>query len=148
MASQDGTTLRLTRRIQAPRARVFRAWTNPEVIPRWWIPFDGYSVPAAEVDLRAGGAYRITMQSPGGDVFALRGVYREVRPPERLVYTWRWDGTRDADEIGETVVTVEFKDLGDTTEVVLTHAGFPGTELRARHETGWNGVLEHLGVAS
>lgn len=148
MAPEDDTTVRVARRIPAPRTRVFHAWTDADAIRRWWVPFEGYSVPAAEVDLREGGSYRITMQSAQGDVFALRGTYREVRPPERLVYTWRWEGTRDAQEVGETVVTVEFRELGDATEVVLTHAGFPGARARDGHRTGWSGVLDHLADAA
>jgi uncharacterized protein YndB with AHSA1/START domain len=143
MADADDTTLRLVRRIPAARDRVFRAWTDPEVIRRWWVPFEGYSVPAAEVDLRVGGSYRLTMRSAKGEVFSLVGTYREVRPPHRLVYTWEWEGGPD----GETVVTVEFRDLGEATEVVLTHAGFPGPPARDRHREGWNGVLDRLAAA-
>jgi len=99
-------TLRLTRAVPAPRDAVFRAWTDPEALRRWWAPAEGMSLPAAEVDLRPGGRYRFTMRNAKGEEFHLTGVYREVRPPERLVYTWRWEGTeRDGD--GETLVVVE-----------------------------------------
>jgi len=79
------------------------------------------------------------MKPPDGDVFYLGGVFREIRPPERLVYTWQWEG-----EPGETLVTVEFRDLGSRTEVVLTHERFPDAEAVARHTDGWNGCLIRL----
>ncbi len=135
------TTLRLRRILPAARERVFRAWTDPQAIAQWWIPNDGFSVPAAEVDLRVGGRYRVTMQNPAGETFHLAGIYREVAAPERLVYTWNWEGT--SSEMGETLVTVEFRDLGATTEVVLTHS-LPDVAERDRHGQGWNGCLDHL----
>ena len=136
-------TLRLTRVVPAPRDVVFRAWTEPEALKRWWVPFEGMSVPAAEVDLRPGGRYRLTMQSSKGEEFHLTGVYREVRPPERLVYTWRWEGTeRDGD--GETLVTVDFEASGRTTLLHLTHEQFPDATTRDRHGVGWGGVLDRL----
>ena len=136
-------TLRLTRVVPARREVVFRAWTDPEALRRWWVPFEGMTVPAAEVDLRPGGRYRFTMRSPKGEEFGLTGVYREVRPPERLVYTWRWEGTeRDGD--GETLVTVDFEARGATTLLHLTHEQFPDADTRDRHGAGWGGVLDGL----
>jgi uncharacterized protein YndB with AHSA1/START domain len=132
-------TLRLTRVVPAPRDAVFRAWTDPEALRRWWVPFEGMTVPAAEVDLRPGGRYRFTMRNAGGEEFHLSGIYREVRPPERLVYTWRWD---DGD--GETLVTVDFEAKGATTLLHLTHERFPDAAARDRHGVGWSGVLDRL----
>jgi uncharacterized protein YndB with AHSA1/START domain len=93
-------------------------------------------------DLREGGRYRITVRElPDGEPYGVVGTYREVRPPERLVFTWSWD---NAPETGETLVTVEFRDLGASTEVVLTHDLFKTEEQRSRHETGWDLVLKGL----
>ena len=140
MATQE-TTLHLRRTFQAPREKVFRAWTDPEELRKWWGP-DGYETPIAEVDLRVGGAYRFGMRKlPDGDIFYLQGTYREVRPPERLVYTWRWEATP---ELGETLVTVEFHDRGGSTEVALTHELFPTDKARSDHEKGWNSILSQL----
>ena len=136
------TTLRLRRTFAAPREKVFRAWTTPEAMKRWWIPFEGYAVPAVEVDLRAGGRYRVAMKNPAGEVFHLSGVYREVAAPERLVYTWRWE--LPSMDVGETLVTVDFTDLGDATEVRLTHALFPTAESCEYHSRGWKGTLDQL----
>jgi uncharacterized protein YndB with AHSA1/START domain len=136
-------TLRLTRVVPAPRDAVFRAWTAPEALMRWWVPFPGMSVPAAEVDLRPGGRYRLTMRNSKGEEFHLHGVYREVRPPERLVYTWRWQGT-EHDGDGETLVTVDFEASGATTLLHLTHEQFPDADVRERHGIGWGGVLDRF----
>ena len=135
------TTLHLTRTFAAPREKVFRAWTEPEELKKWWGP-EGYSTPTAEVDLRAGGTYRLGMMKlPKGDVFYLVGTYREVRPPEKLVYTWRWESQAD---LGETLVTVEFRDRGNATEVILTHELFPTEKARQDHDKGWNSCLDRL----
>jgi uncharacterized protein YndB with AHSA1/START domain len=136
-------TLRLTRIVAAPRDAVFRAWTDPEALRRWWVPVEGMSMPAVEVDLRPGGRYRLTMRNAKGEEFHLTGVYREVRPPERLVYTWRWEGT-EYDAEGETLVTVEFVATDAGTELRLTHEQFPDVAARDRHDVGWRGVLDRL----
>lgn len=135
------TTLRLTRTFAAPREKVFRAWTEPEELKEWWGP-EGYATPTAEVDLRVGGRYRLGMMKlPNGDVFYLTGIYREVRPPEKLVYTWRWESQP---ELGETLVTIEFRDRGDATEVVLRHELFPNADARDDHSKGWSSCLDRL----
>ena len=142
-SSRPGTeiTLNLRRTFQAPREKVFRAWTDPEELKKWWGP-EGYATPSAEVDLRVGGKYRLGMRKlPDGEIFYLSGIYREVRPPERLVYTWRWEAQP---EHGETLVTVEFREVGDSTEVVLTHERFPTETARDDHNRGWSGCLDRL----
>jgi uncharacterized protein YndB with AHSA1/START domain len=135
------TTLRLTRTFAAPREKVFRAWTDPEELKKWWGP-PGYATPSAEVDLRAGGKYRLGMRKlPDGPVFYLAGTYQEVRAPERLVYTWRWEAEP---EYGETLVTVEFHDRGGTTELILSHELFPNEKMRDEHGRGWGGCFGKL----
>jgi uncharacterized protein YndB with AHSA1/START domain len=136
--------LELSHRFNAPRERVFDAWTNPDVLRRWWTAGGG-STPSAEVDLRAGGRYRLSMQMETGEVHTVGGEYREVKPPERLVYTWQWEeGPEPVQGGNETLVTVEFLDDGDGTLVKLTHTGFPSDEVMGMHEQGWNAVLASL----
>ncbi|HLA45700.1 MAG TPA: SRPBCC domain-containing protein [Aggregatilineales bacterium] len=135
------TTLTLRRTFHAPRAKVFEAWTTPDMIRRW---MGGMHItrPVAQVDLRVGGQYRVKMQAPGGTPFFVVGTYREVRIPERLVYTWSFE---DADiDTGETLVTVEFHDLGNLTEVILHHERFPNLPIRDSHHEGWIGCLDAL----
>ena len=135
------TTFHLKRTFAAPREKVFRAWTDPEELKKWWGP-EGYATPSAQVDLRVGGRYRLGMKKlPDGEVFYLSGTYREVRPLEKLVYTWSWEAEP---EFGETLVTVEFRAMGNSTEVVLTHELFPNEKARQDHDKGWNSCLDRL----
>ena len=143
------TTLRISRTLAAPRELVFKAWTTPDYLKRWWGVGADYSTPIAEVDLRVGGKYRLGMQSPDSDQpFVVGGTYREVRQPEKLVYTWTWEHhgeDKDPDFTpAETLVTVEFRDLGGRTEVVLTHEFFPDVNMRDEHSHGWTGCLDRL----
>ena len=130
--------------VDAPRADVFRAWTDPEELKQWWGP-GAFTTPSATVDLRPGGRYELVMQpTGGGDPFVLGGEYREVTPPERLVYTWRWEvGPPDP---RETLVTVEFRDLGAQTEVILVHDNFVGPGPLEPYREGWESGLEKLSV--
>lgn len=135
------TSLHLRRTFTAPREKVFRAWTNPEELKEWFGP-EGYATPIAEVDLRVGGRYRFGMRKlPDGDIFYLAGAYREVRAPEKLVYTWRWEADP---ELGDTLVTVEFHDRAGSTEVVLTHELFPNEQAREDHAKGWSSSFDCL----
>jgi len=140
--SDDGpaaTTLTLTRLVAAPRADVFRAWTEPELLARWWWPARFQTT--YEVDLRPGGHWRFrTADLPDLGVLSVGGAYREVRPPERLVYTWTWEGA----DAGETLVTVEFGDRGGQTEVRITHDRFADGRARAEHAQGWADCLDRL----
>jgi uncharacterized protein YndB with AHSA1/START domain len=141
MAVTETETLELRQTFAATREKVFRAWTDPQALKAWWGP-PGYETSAASVDLRAGGSYRLAMRKlPDGAVFHLSGEFIEVREPQRLVYTWRWEAQP---ELGDTLVTVEFNERGGETELVLVHERFPSLAVRNEHETGWNGCFERL----
>lgn len=140
MSTDTSTSLRVSRMIKADRETVFRAWTDPEHLKHWAAPEGGYTVARAEVDLVVGGRYRCEMHTPAGETIAAFGTYREIRRPSRLVYTWDWEG----ESIGETVVTVEFNDVGGATEVVLTHERFANAEAKSNHEKGWMSCLNKL----
>ena len=92
-------------------------------------------------DVRVGGRYRMVMHAPDGEVHRVGGVFREVIPNKKLVYTWAWESTPER----ESLVTVEFKPSGHETELVLTHRRFFDTQARDRHQQGWNGSLDRLG---
>jgi uncharacterized protein YndB with AHSA1/START domain len=94
-----------------------------------------------ELDVRVGGRYRLEVTTPDGARVVLSGAYCEVRPPERLVFTWQWDGDPD---FGETLVTVDLHARGNLTELVLTHERFLNREWRDRHGAGWNGCFAAL----
>lgn len=136
------TTLKLRRTFQAPRERVFRAWTDPKELALWFAPTADYTTRVPELDLRVGGKYRVEMHHKGGNVNKVGGTYREIKPPEKIVFTWRWE--HDATQT-ESLVTLEFFDLGAATEVMLTHVQLPGAEDRNKHEQGWIGCLARLG---
>jgi uncharacterized protein YndB with AHSA1/START domain len=132
--------VRITRVIDAPREEVFRAWTEPEQIRQWWGPGE-FTCPEAEVDLRPGGSYRLAMQPTAGEAFIVGGTYREVEPPVRLVYTWRWE-TGPAADGSESLVTVEFHAREGRTELTLTHTEFPESHGPAPYQMGWEGGLD------
>jgi uncharacterized protein YndB with AHSA1/START domain len=142
MASQTAETgaiptLQVRRTIRAPRQRVFDAWTKPEELRRWHAP-GALTVSHVEVDFRSGGAYRIHMRAPDGTEHRVSGVYQAIEPPKKVVYTWGWDGDHP---VKHSVVTVEFIDRGDSTEVVLTHA-IAHDQERANHEKGWTSIMD------
>ena len=99
------------------------------------------TVPVAEVDLRIGGRYRITMEAPDGAQHRATGTYRVIDPPARLVYSWSWE---DRASVTDTLVSLEFIARGDSTEVVLRHELLPSDDERTNHERGWIGCLEKL----
>jgi uncharacterized protein YndB with AHSA1/START domain len=135
----ENLVLTLRRKLAVPRERVFRALTTPEELMRWFGPSDDFRVPSAEVDLRVGGRYRIAIIGPSGNQLAVGGTYREIHPPERLQYTWRWEDGGD-----ETLVTFALRDLGGDTELTLTQERFATAESRDRHNEGWSGSLDRL----
>ena len=132
-------SLEVRKSIKAPRARVYAAWTTPEELRRWHAPGPLHAS-LVEMDVRVGGAYRIHMTSPDGTDHKVSGVYLEVDPPQKIVYTWGWDGDH---VVKDSVVTLEFIEKGDATEVVLTHAIADDKE-RTSHTSGWTSILDKL----
>jgi uncharacterized protein YndB with AHSA1/START domain len=137
----DGLVLRLTRILPAPRPAVYRALSDPGELAKWWGP-RGFSAPSVEFDPCVGGRYRIAMQPPEGELFYLTGEFREVDPPARLVYTFRWEDPTPDDR--ETVVTLSLRDVEDGTELDFAQATFATEERRALHREGWSNSLDKL----
>lgn len=133
-------TLVVKRTFSAPRERVFLAWTDVSELTRWFAPSDDFTT-VASLDLRVGGAYRIEMHNTkDGRTSIAVGTYREIDPPGKLSFTWRWED-KDAPE---TLVTVDFIAAGHSTEVIVTHQRFNDEISRDRHTEGWTGCLERL----
>jgi uncharacterized protein YndB with AHSA1/START domain len=133
--------LRLTRRFKAPREAVFRAFTDPVALAKWFGP-EGVQVTNVEVDLRSGGTYSMVFGEEDGESHGLSGVYREISPPERLVMTWAWD---HGDMAGvETLVTIEFAVAGAETELTLTHEKLPSRNALDMHTQGWTSTFNCL----
>jgi uncharacterized protein YndB with AHSA1/START domain len=140
-ALDDKTSLQIRRTLEAPVASVYAAWTDPEEVNQWMAPSDDFGPTEATIDLRVGGRYSISMRGPDGEVHRVSGVYREVVPNRKLVYTWAWQSTPER----ESLVTVEFHPAGQRTELVLTHTRFFDTEARDKHNHGWIGCLDRFG---
>jgi uncharacterized protein YndB with AHSA1/START domain len=130
--------LRLTRRLRATRQLVFAAWTTPELMRQWMCPAGG-EVVLAELDVRVGGALRIDMRY-GADYTIHTGTYREVTPPEKLVFTWSSQNT--AHQL--TLVTIELFERDGGTELVLTQTGLPDAATFQAHIHGWTSILDRL----
>jgi uncharacterized protein YndB with AHSA1/START domain len=134
-------TVHLERVVPAPPSLVFRMHAEAGLVARWWGP-KGFSAPSVELDVRAGGSYRITMQPPEGDRFALSGEFRAVDPGSRLSYTFRWEPPDPDDR--ETVVVFSLRDLVGSTALTVDQRGFATEERRALHEQGWTESLDRL----
>ncbi len=141
MNTQTGISLKLSRVIKADPDTVFQAWTEPEQDKQWSAP-EGMTVALAELDLTVGGRHHIRMKNEEGKEFNAVGVYREIDRPKRLSYTWQWQEKEH--DAGETLITVEFNDLGGSTEVIMTHDLFPSVEAKEGHEQGWASCLNRL----
>jgi len=145
----DDATLILKRVLNATPELVFRAWTTPEHIQQWMRPEPGMVVPSVSLDLRVGGKFRIQMKNPDGEFFTAVGEFREVKAPERLVYTWDWEKDGSGTEFGEvegktSLITVEFLKRSKGTEFVMTHTRFATVESRDSHARGWVKTVESL----
>lgn len=146
MTKPTDTSLRIERTFDAPSEEVFDAWTNPEVLRRWWRPNPAWVTPVAEVDLRVGGRYRISMEDPeSGTRHTAGGEYNEISRPRRLVYTWQWEQA-DGQAGHVSIVTVDFRADGERTNVILEHSGLESSQSRDSHTHGWTGILEMLQV--
>jgi uncharacterized protein YndB with AHSA1/START domain len=137
----ENRTLRIERTYQAPAEAVFEAWTSEEVIRRWWQAERGWETSEAEVDLRVGGAVRVVMRDPGkGEEYGGGGTYTEVDRPNRLAFTWIWDG-----DTRRTLIEIDFDESAGATTVRFTHSGLWDEEAVRSHEYGWGNVLDSLG---
>jgi uncharacterized protein YndB with AHSA1/START domain len=135
-------SLTVKRRLKAPPAKVFAAWTDPEKIKRWMGPGE-IVAQRIEADARAGGRYRIEMRKPSGEAHNVGGVYREIIANEKLVFTWSWDPA-PGNEPRESLVTVLLKPEAGGTLLTLIHEHLFDEETRVGHEGGWNGALDKL----
>jgi uncharacterized protein YndB with AHSA1/START domain len=134
------TTLRMKRTYQAPAGRVFDAFTNPEVMRRWWHAAGDWETSEAAVDLRVGGDVRVVMRDPDKDVeHGGGGRYTVVEPPHRLAFTWLWD-----DVPHETLIEIEFEESDGATTVSFTHSSLLDEEMVRSHEGGWSACFDNL----
>ncbi len=149
--SSPELTLQVRRTFAASREKVFAAWAEREQLEKWMCrDVPAHTVIHHQQDIRTGGRYLMEIRDPAkGETYWGQGTYREVTPPEKLVFTWAWskdrpDGPTLHPGSHETLVTVEFFARGNSTEVVLTHTGLGTAALRDDHNRGWNGCFDVL----
>ncbi|MDX1993194.1 MAG: SRPBCC domain-containing protein [bacterium] len=155
--SSQTKDLTIERMFDAPPELVWKAWTEPEHIMRWWGPKD-FTSPACTVDLRVGGKYLFCMESPEGQQFWSTGTYQEIVPQQRLVYTDSFSD-REGNIVPATyygmsedfplqqLVTITFEAQGDRTKMTLTHRDFPVGNDAEMAEQGWNESLDKLAAS-
>jgi uncharacterized protein YndB with AHSA1/START domain len=132
----------ISRAFDAPRDLVFKAWTEPARLARWWGP-RGFKIPSCKMDVREGGAWRVCMRSPEGTDHWVRGVFREVVAPERLAFTWAWEDDEGKPK-HETVVRVDFTERDGKTRLVMRQGSFESEKARDLHQSGWSSALDCL----
>jgi uncharacterized protein YndB with AHSA1/START domain len=158
VATAEGRELVIERLLDAPREQLFKAWTEPERLKRWWGP-RGFTLPVCKIDLRVGGEFLYCMRSPEGQDYWGKGVYREIVAPERIVYTDSF-----ADEQGntvpashyfgmdstwpdETLVTVTFVAEQGKTRLTLRHGPVPSGAQSEGAKQGWSESFDKLAKA-
>jgi uncharacterized protein YndB with AHSA1/START domain len=132
-------SLTLKRRLAAPPQKVYAAWTDPKKILKWFGP-DAGPVKDAVTDVRVGARYAITFSTEDGEEHHVRGVYREVVPERKLIFTWAWRTTPER----ESLVTVLIRPDAAGSLLTLIHEQFFDEPARDRHAQGWAGCLDKL----
>jgi uncharacterized protein YndB with AHSA1/START domain len=139
----DQGVLRLERTFKAQVEVVFEAWTSPQLLRRWWPAGPDWETPVAEVNARVGGRLRLVMRNPSGEEFGGGGEYIEISPPNRVVFTWTWDGHEE--HRGTQLIEVELEERDDrTTRLVLTNRGLEDEEAKRLHREGWDLSFDNL----
>ena len=137
----DRPSLTLTRRFRARPEKVWSAWTDPETLIGWFCTTKAKpGSMRAELDVRAGGRYRISFEMQSGEYSEVGGVYREVVPNEKLVFSWAWHSTKER----ESLVTVSIRPDGAGSLMVFTHEQFFDEAARDNHAKGWNELFGQL----
>jgi uncharacterized protein YndB with AHSA1/START domain len=137
MASKP--SLALKRRLKAPPEKVYEAWTVPEKMIHWWGASNAASR-TAKTDVKVGGRFHVGFRGDNGDQHDVSGIYREVVPGRKLVFSWAWRTTPER----ESQVTVDLKPDGDGTILTLTHEQFFDEKARDDHRQGWSLALDNL----
>jgi uncharacterized protein YndB with AHSA1/START domain len=134
-------SLTLNRNYPVAPEKVWQAWTDAQALKKWWGPGPGEPVSLAQLDVRVGGRFRIVFGGPDGKAHECAGVYKEVVPNRKLVFTWTWPNTTPE---RESLVTIVFKSVQDGTEVLFKHEQLFDEKVRDDHKRGWSGLLDNL----
>ncbi len=131
-------TVQVTRRFEAPRALVFKMFTDESHLARWFGP-EGHNVASCKVEPRIGGRFYAELKGPDGTLHKVMGVFKEVQQDRRVAFTWTWlghDGMPRSPDL-DTLVTIDLADKGKETELTLTHTGFENDDQASKHNSGW-----------
>ncbi len=137
----DEATLVIERKFQTSPERLYEAWTNPEVLQKWWGP-EGVTIPALDLDVREGGNWTTTFHSEQMGERIVSGKYLTLDPPNRLVFTWGW--TDNSVRGHETIVEIVLMQVGENTNMTLTQKSFAEIEHRDHHRIGWDSSFNKL----
>jgi uncharacterized protein YndB with AHSA1/START domain len=140
--ASEKLSLEIKRFINAPRDRVYTAWTDPAQLKQWFGP-EKVQTRDLIADARVGGKFRWDLTNSEGEKMTCRGEYRELQPGKKIVFTWQWDDDEDW-ENHTSIVTVELSDRDGGTELRLIHAQLPNEQSRDGHTGGWNSALDKL----
>ena len=132
-------SLTLKRRLKAPPEKVYEAWTQPAQMMRWW-GGNNEATRTAETDLRVGGRFHVGFKGDTGEQHDVSGVYKEVVPNRKLVFSWAWRTTPER----ESQVTIDIKPDTDGSILTLTHEQFFNDKARDDHGRGWGFGLDQL----
>lgn len=143
----DNIALNIERFIEARRELVWKAWSEPAVVEKWLRM--GMAIESVKMDFRVGGKFRVQIKMSDKEFFTMAGIYMEIKPPERIVYTLDWEKDGSGTEFGElegneSLVTVEFRAFPEGTKLALTHERFASVESRDRHQEGWRMWMDLL----
>lgn len=132
--------VRLERHYPVAVEKVWRAWTEPQALSRWFNAGKPDAVSEAEIDLRVGGRYRIVTRLPDGQTNDVSGEYLEVQPQRRLVFSWAWISTPE--RVSRVSIDLAAQDGGTT--LLFVHDRFFDAQARDNHERGWLMAFEHI----
>jgi uncharacterized protein YndB with AHSA1/START domain len=135
-------SVEIKRFIKAPRERVYAAWTDPAQLKKWFGP-ENVQTREIVAEARVGGTFRWDLINSDGEEMTMRGEFRELKPNEKVVFSWQWEDDEDW-ENHISIVTVELKDAAGGTELRLTHEQLPNEDSRDGHNRGWNSALDKL----
>ena len=137
---EERPSLSITRHYPVAPEKVWRAWTDPQALSRWFGPGEPDSVTRAELDVRAGGRYDIAFHTPDGEQHAVSGTYEEVVENRRLSFTWAWQSTPER----VSLVTIELRPTAQGCELEFRHERLFDRQARDNHERGWTGTFAKL----
>jgi uncharacterized protein YndB with AHSA1/START domain len=140
LAEEAARVVRIERTFNAPAEEVFDAWTDVEVIKRWFRPASGWQEPSAEVDLRVGGKVRVVMRDPDGQPVEAGGEYTLIERPNRLAFTW----TFDDDPSNQQMIELQFTERDGVTTVLFVNSDISEQSRRDAQYEGWNTCFDEL----